>query len=219
MSLNIFSKKRKSKKEKLEITADCREKNSLVIAELRKRKIQVNIEHLKVADYIIKNTAVERKTSHDFLKSMINKRLFRQLKEIKQYPQPLLIIEGNLESTEMNVHKNAVKGFLLSILLNYKVPIIFTKSEEDTAKYLITLIKQKIKTKNEKPIRARKKLKNEKEQLQYILEGFPNIGPVTAKKLLRKYKTIQNIINAQINDLKNLIGKKASIFKLARKKF
>jgi ERCC4-type nuclease len=55
---------------------------------------------------------------------------------------------------------------------------------------------------------------NKKEQLQYILEGFPGIGPKTAKKLLKKYKTIKKIILASQENLRKDIGKKADIFKL-----
>ena len=55
----------------------------------------------------------------------------------------------------------------------------------------------------------------EKEQLQFILEGFPDIGPVTAKKLLEKFKNLKNIFNASLEDLKEAIGKKAeNLFQL-----
>jgi len=48
--------------------------------------------------------------------------------------------------------------------------------------------------------------------LQYVLEGFPSIGPATAKKLLKKFKTLKNIINASDEELKKEIGKKAELF-------
>ncbi len=220
--LDIFSKnksKRKSKK-KISIIADHREKNSLVISELESLDINVKLKHLKVADFIVKNVAIERKTINDFISSMINKRLIRQLNEIKQYPNYLLLIEGldenDLYDNKINVHPNAIRGFLLSILLEFQVPIIFTKNAEDTAKFIQILAK---KQKKEISLRPSKIAKSKNQQLQFILEGFPGIGPKTAKKLLSHYKTIQNIINAPINDIKNLIGKKAEIFKIVKKKY
>ena len=61
---------------KPKVIADSREKNSLVIAELRELGVDVEIKHLKLADYLIsKNLAVERKTINDFVSSMINKRI------------------------------------------------------------------------------------------------------------------------------------------------
>jgi len=215
--LNIFSKEKTEKKpeEKLKITADQHEKNSLVISELTSLGIEVEIKHLLVADFLVKDVAIERKTVSDFLSSMINKRLTRQLQELQQYPNKLLIIEGidehELYNEGNSINPNAVRGFLLSILLKHKIPIIFTKDYEDTAKFLVVLAK---KQETETSIRARKKAFNKKEQLQYILEGFPGIGPKTAKKMLKKYKTIKKIANTSIEKLKKEIGKKAEIFKL-----
>jgi Fanconi anemia group M protein len=139
----------------------------------------------------------------------------RQLEEIKQYKNSLLIIEGIDEQELYNdeeggVHGNAIRGFLLDILFKYKVPIIFTKDYEDTAQFLLVLAK---KQKGEISIRARNKVRSKKEQLQYILEGFPGIGPKTAKKLLGKYRTIKSIINANLEELEKEIGRKAEIFK------
>lgn len=61
--------------------------------------------------------------------------------------------------------------------------------------------------------RAVKKTKNKKEQMQYILEGFPSIGPKTARKLLEKFSSIKNISNASEEELKKTIGKKGEIIK------
>jgi len=224
---NIFSESGRKKqikiREKPKIIADHREKNSLVISELIEQGADVQIKYLRVADFIIKDTAVERKTVSDFINSMINKRLITQLQEIKQYPSYLLLIEGvneqelyNDEPGEFGVHPNAIRGFLLSILLDFKVPIIFTKDYEDTARFLLVLAKRKEK---EASIRALKRARDKKESLQFILEGFPGIGPKTAKKLLKKYKTIKSIINTDIEELKKDIGKKAGIFKLLEEKY
>ena len=166
--LDIFSKSKENKQEnqeKIKIIADIREKNSLVPSYLAEQDIEVVFQHLKVADFLIGNTAIERKSSSDFISSMINKRLSSQLEEIKQYPNYLLIIEGNpLDSDFAN--KNAIRGFILSILNNYKVPILYSKDEKETAIYLSLLAKKK---EQESGIRASKIPLTKKEKLQYIL--------------------------------------------------
>ena len=91
---DIFSKKKIRIVEKPKIIADYREKNSLVISVLMSHGAEVEIKELKVADYIVKDVAIERKTVSDFLSSMLNKRLIKQLEEIQQYKNKLLIIEG-----------------------------------------------------------------------------------------------------------------------------
>lgn len=205
---NIFSNK-KEKKEELSIIIDHREKNSLVVSELIKLGFKIQFEQLPVADYLINNIAVERKTLSDFKSSIINKRIVQQLLEIKQYPKHFIILEG-LEAEDPYsgaIHENAFRGFLLSVALEYKVPIVFTLNEKDTAKYLYVLARKK--EKSEPGIRASKSRLSNKEQLQFILEGFPGIGPSTAKKLLNEYKTLKELANASQEDLEKLIGKKA----------
>jgi len=55
--------------------------------------------------------------------------------------------------------------------------------------------------------------------MQFILEGFPNIGPKTSKKLLNEFKTLENLFNASIEDIKKLIGKKADVFEILKEKY
>jgi len=72
------------------IIVDKREKNSLVISELIRRKIPIEIKQLEIGDYIIGDTIIERKTKSDFISSIINKRLLEQLNNMKQFPSNLL---------------------------------------------------------------------------------------------------------------------------------
>ncbi len=215
---NIFeNKKRKQKKIiKQKAIIDYREKNSLVISELISLGFEIQFRELKVADYLINDVAIERKTVSDFKSSMINKRLINQLKGLQQYLNQILLIEGVEEqelysdNSEIGISANAIRGFLLSILINYKVPMIFTKDYKDTAKFMSVLAKRKPK---ELSLRVKKKTHNRKEQLQFILEGFPGVGPKTSKKLLENFKTIQEIINLPKEELEKILGKKSEIFK------
>ena len=219
---NIFSKQKENRNKKKEIPkptilVDYREKNCFVASELIHLGLNVEFKELKVADYIVNDVAIERKTVSDFISSMINRRLLNQLEELQQYKNKLLIIEGIDEQElytdseeKIGMHPNSVRGFLLSILLKHKVPIIFTKDSEDTAKFISVLAKRKPK---ELSLNVSKKSLNKKEQLQFILESFPGIGPKSARKLLQKFKTIKNIINASEEELKETLRKKAESMK------
>jgi len=222
---NIFASSKKKKKPKTlpkpKIIVDTREKQSLIPSLLINEGCEIEYRLLHVGDYIVKNTVIERKTLSDFIGSMLNKRLNRQLNSLKDQKNKLLLIEGieeQLHENSPNINPNAIRGYILSILLNYQIPILFTKNQKDTAKFLKVLA-LKPEKEPEMGINDKPKPKNTKEQLQYLIEGFPGIGPKTAKKLLEKYGTIKNIINASEEDLEKLIGKKADTFKLSDVKY
>jgi len=208
---NIFSKE-KEKEIRKKIIIDNREKNSLVPSELVKLGFQIEFTQLSIADYIINNIAIERKTINDLKSSIINKRIFSQLENLKQYPFYFLIIEGiNDEDIYSGIiHENALRGFILSASLDYQVPIIFTQNERDTAKYLSILSNKS--DKKDISIRAKKTFQTREGQIQFILEGFPNIGPVKAKALLKKFKSIKNIVNADEKELEHILGKRVKEF-------
>jgi len=211
---NIFSKKKIKQinpEQKQKIIIDYREKNSFVASYLIRLGFEIEFKELKVGDYIVKDVVIERKTVSDFISSIINKRLLNQIEELKQFENKLLLIEGISEQelyTEDNLgmNANAIRGFLLSVVLKHKIPIIYTKNSEDTAKFINILSKKKTK---EVPLNGVKKTLSKKEQLQFIIESFPGIGPKKSKELLKKFGKIQNIINAPIEDLKKILGKKA----------
>jgi len=217
--LDIFTRNIEKQKTNIKpkIIVDMREKQSLVISSLIENNFEIEFKQLHVGDYIVKNTIIERKTISDFISSMLNKRLIRQLKNLQKVKSKILLIEGidehELYHENSTVNENAIRGMLLSIILNYNIPILFTKNHEDTAKFL-KVLSQKPNKEKEIGINDKPKPRDVKEQLQYILEGFPGIGPKTAKKLLTEYKTLKEILNTDIEELKELIGKKAKVFEI-----
>ena len=216
---DIFNKLglRKQKSITGEIIADNREKNSLVISEIISLGAKIKFEQLEIGDYIIGETAIERKTVSDFISSMINKRLVTQLQNLQKYKKRLLIIEGidegEIYSEKGGINPNAIRGFILSISLDYEVPIVMTKNSEDTAKYLLALLKRLSKKKSSSSLRHSRSEMSPKERMEFILEGFPDIGSTKSKKLLEKFKNLENIFNARMEELEEILGKRAEEFK------
>jgi len=213
---NIFEqlKKRKNKAKKLPlIIADIHEKDSMILAELKSNKdINLSIKSLKIGDYLIGKTIIERKTISDFTSSMINKRLIQQLSQMKKYPSKILIIEWKQKNLYQLKNANSIRGFILSIITNYETNIIFTKDYQDTSQYLITLAKQQSKPVTKISFHSRIP-KTKSEQKSYVLESFPNIGPKKAEILLKKFKTLNNVFNASEEDLKDILKKNSSNFR------
>ena len=220
---DIFSKVRERKKKMPKVIMDYREKNSLVYSQLLELGIETEIKELKVADYLVNGVAIERKTVNDFISSMLSKRLTSQLNSLLQYKNRILLIEGidehelySKEIPEKGIHPNAIRGFLLSIILEHKTPIMFTRDAEDTARFISVLAKRKPR---ESSLNVSKKGLNKKERMQFILEGFPGIGPKTAKKLLSHFKTLRALFESSFEEIAELIGKKAEVFKILEERY
>ena len=215
---DIFSKlknKKSKNKQKVKprIITDIHEKDSMILAELKSNQdIDLEIQSLKIGDYLIGNTIIERKTSSDFISSMLNRRLIDQLSHMQQYKNKILIIEGEIEELYNKINPNAIRGFILSIITNYETNVIFTTDYKDTTMYLITLAKQQLKPKTKISLHSRIP-KTIKEQKQYILEAFPNIGPKKAELLLRKFKKLSAVFNASEEELNDVLKSNSKNFK------
>ena len=204
------------------IIVDYRE-NKDIVKELYKHKIDVEIKSLIAADFVmqikdidghVKDLAIERKTTHDFLNSIIDKRILSQLITLKEnFPLQLLIIEGeeNIYAIR-NFHPNSIRGMLSSIAIDYQIPILYTKNYRDTAAYLALISKRLEKPKRHISLLSKRKPLTLKEQQEYIIESLPGIGPNLSKSLLKKFKSVKNIINAKAEKLKKVekIGEKKS---------
>lgn len=207
---NIFSKEKLDihNCDPLTVIVDYRERNSLVPAELIAQDFKLEFKQLKVADYIVKDVAIERKTESDFIGSIMNKRIWKQLEEIKQYENYLLIIEKD-HNSKITINSPQIKGAILSIAINYKIPILFSTHPKETANYIYILAK---KQKKETAINPGKKCRNKIEQSKFILESFQNIGPTKSKQLLEKFKSLNNIFNATEEELNSILGRKTKEF-------
>jgi len=192
------------------VFADSREHGS-VIDRLFKNGINVKVGQLKAGDFIIsEDVGVERKTTDDFVNSLVDKRLFEQAQKLKQnFVRPLYIIEGNFENlfSVRNVDSKAILGALTSLILDWQVPLLFSRNPEETADIITNLAKrEQIDNKKLVSVRSGQKPKILTEQQQYFIEGLPNIGPTAARNLLKHFTTPKNILNASIEELKEVDG-------------
>src|SRR5437879_13922491 len=81
------------------IAVDEREKPSGVPDELRSKGASVEYRVLEVADYIVGEYAVERKSTRDFVSSLFSGRLFGQAYRIgESCRDKILVVEGSLEN-------------------------------------------------------------------------------------------------------------------------
>ena len=196
------------------VYADSREGNSKVIRHLTEMEMDVKIRSMAVGDYQVSDeVAIERKTAKDFVDSLIDKRLFKQARELsEEFKKPLLILEGDDLYAGM-VNANAIRGSIASIALDFGISIIPTRNAQDTAAMIKRIaIREQNGEHTPVQIRTDKKPVSLLEQQLFIIESLPNIGPVNAKALLEHFGSVGNVINASEKDLQDVegIGKKTA---------
>ncbi len=209
------------KEKKIKIFVDHREKGSHVIKELVDLDVNLKIEQLDHADYILSSrVGVEFKTAQDFCQSIIDGRLLSQVKSLKNtFEKPIIIVEGNEDIySQRNIHPNAIRGMFATIAVSYSIPVLYTKNSKDTAALLNIIAKrEQEESGNDFSMHSGRKPLTLKEQQEYIVSCLPNVGPVLAKELLKQFKSVKHIINAEEEHLQKVEKIGAKIAKNIRK--
>jgi Fanconi anemia group M protein len=192
----------------LKIRIDYREKDSGLIDLLKAMDLYVEIGRLSYGDYIINEAiTIERKTARDFLISIIDGRLFRQLANLKKKcPRPLLLIEGDPYATDLAFDPSAIKGALLSVQVIWYVPIILSDSKEATRDIFLMIGGQEESGLEVAHLRGGYRPKKLKSRQLYLLQGLPGIGPRIAKRLLDHFGSVIKVMNASAAELREVEG-------------
>ncbi|MET1123985.1 MAG: ERCC4 domain-containing protein [Archaeoglobaceae archaeon] len=166
---------------------------------------------LEVGDYVIRHSsfeiAVERKEANDFLNSIIDARLWRQIHALKErYKLSILAIVGDLEEalSFRNFRRNAVIAAIVTIPVKTggSVSPIFFANEDDFC-YALKTIEEKV-SKGEffvVPRVARK----ENPQVA-MLTAIPGVGEKLAVELLKRFGSVQRVANASVAELMRVDG-------------
>lgn len=222
---DITSIKKVEGAERFEIICDNRETASPVARTLSLMGLNLRLERLPVADYVIsERTGIERKSSKDFSDSIKDGRLFNEILELRNnFERAILILEGD-PFQDSNISESALYGAIASIILNLGVTIYKTKDPKETATFLYQLAKkEQTDSKGVINIKFEKAPIDTSRLLEYIVAGIPGVNSLRAKNLLKELKTLQNIFSSEISDLTKVenIGKKIAqeIYKLGRYKY
>jgi DNA excision repair protein ERCC-4 len=204
----------------IRIVVDEREKNSRVPDLLKVMGVYVDYKQLTIGDYIVSSeTIIERKTIYDLLNSVYDGRLFIQCSDIiKHYSKPIIIIEGNLTDLDTREDFSSDSRLiidklriayetLIKLALDFRLPVLYTSSVYYTAELLVLLASNQFKSKNEGPLLKKIKKSNPfvLQQL-YVLTSLPGIGSKVATRLLEKFHSPRNVLNASIAELARVPG-------------
>ena len=207
------------------IVIDDRETSSKVVEVLSGMGAAIRLERLAHGDYAVGDRIlVERKTARDFVDTLINRDLLGQLREIADaVPRPVLIIEGGDLYTQRDIHPNAIRGVLAAVTVDLGISLIYTKDEQDTAQMLFVIAKREESERGERKVHPHKSYHSRKEEQEYVISSFPEIGMKNARLLLAHFGSVQAIVNASLEELVAVrgIGEKTAqkIYELCRRKY
>jgi Fanconi anemia group M protein len=190
------------------IIIDDRETSSKVVEMLSGMGADIRIERLAQGDYAIGDRIlIERKTSRDFVDTLINRDLLGQIKTMAEsVPRPVVIIEGSDLYAQRDIHPNAIKGVLAALTVDMGVSLLYTRDEQDTAQMLYVLAKREDSERGERKVHPHKSHRSLRDEQEYIISAFPDIGMRNARLLLSHFGSVQAITNAERVDLQSIKG-------------
>ena len=193
------------------IIADHREKDNILVKQLVDKGVRVKVEQLQFADYIIDGQiAVEFKQAEDFVSSLLDGRLMKQLGVLKESGMHVvLLVQGGDLYSVRKVHPGAIRGALASIAVDFQIPILHSKDYDDSCELLLSLAKRCQGGKKEVPLHTAKP-QSLTEQQEYVVQSMPGVGPKASRLLLNHFGCVWRIMTAGEKELLSVpgVGKK-----------
>lgn len=194
------------------IFVDTRESGSGILDYFWQYDCNVQKKMLLCGDFVVSDRVViEKKTIADFVKSICDKRLFSQLKAMKDnYEKPVLIIEGQ-ESMYGTLQPNIIRGTLASIAVDLGVPILWTRDVADTAGVVYWIARrEQFEAKHGNVLRDKKVPETLQGKQEYLVSSLPDVSVVRAKALLKHFGSPKAVFDASVKDLQEVkgVGKK-----------
>ncbi len=189
------------------VILDHREQAGGVARHLHALGAQLEFRQLDVGDFVLSDrVAVERKTATDFLDSLVDGRLFEQLRALKAYPRPFVVVEGDGLYGARNLSAEAIAGALASITVDHGIPVLQTRDPLETARFLAAVAKREQQRDNRKiALRPGKPLGDEERQL-FLLGGLPGVSDVLAHRLLERFGSVAAAFSAPVRELAEVEG-------------
>jgi ERCC4-type nuclease len=196
--------------EMVTLVADAAQKGNDILAALADKKVRVVYANMQIGDYqITDNVYVTYMTSDAFVRGLADKRLYREVLELKRScPEPVLLVEGPNVYETKDANAYVIDGALAFISVLNRVPVIFTSDAEESADILFMATNQmQFGLGFEVHAEDQKTKKREFKEVQLdVLAALPGIGPTIAKALVKQYGSLQGIFGASAEDLAGVNG-------------
>jgi ERCC4-type nuclease len=163
---------------------------------------------LEMGDFLCsEKTAIERKARADFEASILDQRLFEQLRSLtSNYPNVIVVVEGE-RLEEGSLSRAALMGAYASVMTDFGASIFFTRNEKATAELVYSIAKhEQLAKKAEMRISAKRKALTLSQSMRGVVEMLPMVGPSMAKKLLMHFGSLDMLFRASEPELMEVEG-------------
>lgn len=184
------------------VVADQRERNTELLEGLMKSNMDVTVKTLHVGDFIVSDrVCIERKTVPDFESSVINGRLFEQVKRMKEhYDFPILIIEGDADDFRMK--SSVINGTIASLYIDYGIVAMASRDAESTAELIASIAKHEQDGESREPsLKGGARAYSHEQFQEYVIGNLPGVGAKLARALLKRFGNIKGIADADVETL------------------
>lgn len=105
---------------------------------LKSRDVGFTVRRMRIGDYVIDgNIVIERKTMDDFCGSIMDGRLSKQIRQMKEvYTDILILVSGKIEDRTSDINENCIIGKMASIIIRDKINIIMLDSDSQIAELI-----------------------------------------------------------------------------------
>ena len=192
------------------VVCDLGEERSGIPQRLRDRGCAVDTTTLPAGDYLVSAAfGVERKASRDFVDSILNRKLYRQLAALAdRHDYAALLVEGDSWEGDRRLPSPLVGELYHWISMRPNLTVIASPSLNYTALLLADLARREqlgdLPAATPPPAAPTPTARTPRE----LLLGLPGVGPAGATKLTSRFTDLRAIANADQAELQQAIGAK-----------
>jgi DNA excision repair protein ERCC-4 len=204
----------------LVIHVDHREAGAPIVALLAAcPDVRVEMRHLALGDYLVDGRILfERKTLADLAKSIIDGRLFEQgIRLACQSIVPVIILEGRSEASCRGMTREAIQGALVMLTLVLGIPLLRSSGPEETARLILYASAQSRRVVHRALPRQGKRPSGKRRTQLAILQELPGVGPDRAARLLSRFGSVVNVMNASFEELRQVPGIGSTVARAIRR--
>ena len=195
------------------ILVDHREKDSAIMRyALLAPEAKVEVTQLDVGDYADPDGKIhiERKSAEDFTASIIDRRLFTQVRLAAEREANLVfLIEGDPFGVQ-RISPEAVAGAISYLAVVESIPVVMVSNPRESAMMIKTLIRHATDGLGYEINLMPPKPKTVIDQRLFVFSSLPGVGEKTAQELLQHFGSVRSMMAATEADLQAVpgIGKK-----------